>query len=96
MPGDDYMHQLQLIASTVGTPSDEDLREFVTSEKAIRFMNKLPRQTRKSVGEYQRIFKDRSTGQPCNPQAIDLLFKLLEFNPDKRISVEEALKVSLD
>ena len=36
-PGDDYIHQLQLISDTLGTPSDEELA-FVTSDKAKRFM----------------------------------------------------------
>lgn len=92
MPGDDYMHQLQLIAKTVGTPSEEKLRKFVTSDKAIRFMNKMPRSERKSNEEYGSIFKDRDTGEKCNPQAIDLLFQLLEVNPNERITVEDALK----
>jgi serine/threonine protein kinase len=32
-PGDDYIHQLQIISDILGTPSDKEL-EFVTSEKA--------------------------------------------------------------
>ena len=36
-PGDDYIHQLQIISDVLGTPADEDL-EFVTSDKARRFM----------------------------------------------------------
>ena len=36
-PGDDYIHQLQIISDVIGTASDEDLK-FVTSEKARRFM----------------------------------------------------------
>ena len=32
-PGDDYIHQLQIISDVIGTASDEDLK-FVTSEKS--------------------------------------------------------------
>ena len=62
MPGDDYMHQLRHIGQTVGTPSEHELRKFVTSEKAIRFMNKMERVERKSIPHYQHLFKDRETG----------------------------------
>ena len=40
-PGDDYIHQLQIICDIIGTPTEEEL-EFVTSEKAKRFMRGQP------------------------------------------------------
>merc|ERR1711904_195847 len=36
-PGDDYIHQLQIICDKLGTPHEDELA-FVTSEKAKRFM----------------------------------------------------------
>ena len=41
-PGNDYIHQLQIIADTVGSPPTEELH-FITSEKAMRFMKSQPR-----------------------------------------------------
>ena len=38
-PGDDYIHQLQIITAVLGTPSEADLH-FVTSKKALRFMKR--------------------------------------------------------
>ncbi len=40
-PGTDYIHQLQIIAETVGTPRGKDL-EFITSEKALAFIKGMP------------------------------------------------------
>lgn len=39
-PGDDYIHQLRIIVETIGSPSEEDL-SFITSNRALRFMQKL-------------------------------------------------------
>lgn len=39
-PGNNYMHQLQLIINMLGTPSEEDLG-FVTSEKAKTFLKSM-------------------------------------------------------
>jgi len=40
-PGDDYIAQLRLICEKLGKPTNQDL-EFVTSERARKFMNTLP------------------------------------------------------
>ena len=83
-PGDDYIHQLQKIVSKLGTPADADL-DFVTSDKARKFM-KNAAMARKKVPwakQYPKADKD----------ALDLLERMLQFNPAKRISVYEALQV---
>jgi len=41
-PGDDYIHQLQLINDAIGSPSEDDM-EFIQSQKAKRFMRSLPK-----------------------------------------------------
>lgn len=76
--GSDYMDQLKLITSVLGSPSDEDLA-FVTSERARAFMMK-------QAGKPQQPWK--SVCRKANDLALDLLDKLLQFNPAKRITVE--------
>lgn len=80
-PGTDYIHQLQIIAETVGTPQGEDL-EFITSAKALAFIQGMPQH------EHINFATIYNKG---NPDGLDLLDKMLQFNPHKRITVEDAL-----
>mmetsp|Transcript_21413 Transcript_21413/g.46684 ORF Transcript_21413/g.46684 Transcript_21413/m.46684 type:complete len:377 (+) Transcript_21413:208-1338(+) len=80
-PGEDYIHQLTLISTHLGTPTEADLA-FVTSEKAKRFMRGQKFTARVPFASiYPR----------ANPQAVDLLEKMLVFDPAKRITVTDAL-----
>jgi len=81
-PGEDYIDQLTIITDKLGKLPDSDL-DFVTSEKARRFMRKLPS---KAVPSLRRQFP----GTP--PDALDLLNRMLQIHPKKRISVVEALQ----
>ncbi|WOL14844.1 hypothetical protein Cni_G23625 [Canna indica] len=80
-PGRDHMHQMRLITELIGTPTDAELG-FIRNEDAKRYMRHLPQYPRKSfAGLYPHI----------NPVAIDLIEKMLTFDPTKRVTVEEAL-----
>ena len=84
-PGRDYHNQLWLILEKLGTPNMEDYyniklkraREYIRS---LPFFKKVP---------FQLLFPN---ADEINPLAIDLLEKLLIFNPAKRITVDDALK----
>eukprot|EP00307_Rebecca_sp_RCC1486_P009513 CAMPEP_0119406022 /NCGR_PEP_ID=MMETSP1335-20130426/511_1 /TAXON_ID=259385 /ORGANISM="Chrysoculter rhomboideus, Strain RCC1486" /LENGTH=405 /DNA_ID=CAMNT_0007430079 /DNA_START=60 /DNA_END=1273 /DNA_ORIENTATION=+ len=80
-PGKDYIHQLNLITDVIGTPDDADM-EYIESDKARRYIRSLPYKPRIP---FDKIYPN------ANPLAIDLLGKLLLFNPARRISVEDAL-----
>ena len=71
LPGENYMNQLLRIISLIGKPKSHDL-EDVLSNKAKQFILNLPPQEPKNLKE---VFKGG------NPLAIDLIEKLLIFNP---------------
>lgn len=67
----------------LGYPSEEDL-EFINNETSLNYIKKLPKTGKKMKWE------EKIPG--INHLAVDLLNKLLSFNPNKRISVEEAIQ----
>lgn len=75
-------HQLTLILDVLGTPTMEDYYG-IKSRRAREYIRSLPFKKRIP---FSAMFPKTST------QALDLLEKLLAFNPAKRITVEDALK----
>ncbi|KAG8076762.1 hypothetical protein GUJ93_ZPchr0006g43196 [Zizania palustris] len=79
-PGRDHVHQLRLLMELIGTPNEADL-DFV-NENARRYIQQLPRHARQSFTEkFPHV----------HPLAIDLVEKMLTFDPRLRITVEGAL-----
>lgn len=80
-PGKDYVHQLRLITELIGSPDDASLG-FLRSENAKRYVRQLPSYRKQN---FSARFPNMS------PEALDLLEKMLIFDPSKRITVDEAL-----
>ncbi|KAI8819704.1 kinase-like domain-containing protein [Fimicolochytrium jonesii] len=79
--GRDYVDQLNQILSILGTPDDATLKR-ISSERAQLYIRSLPRMKKIPWAQlYPR----------AGPAALDLLEKLLTFDPAARITVEEAL-----
>ncbi|XP_070068728.1 mitogen-activated protein kinase ERK-A isoform X5 [Drosophila takahashii] len=80
-PGKHYLDQLNHILGVLGSPSRDDL-ECIINEKARNYLESLPF---KPNVPWLRLFPN------ADALALDLLGKMLTFNPHKRIPVEEAL-----
>lgn len=81
-PGKDYIHQIQLITDDLGTPQPPDY-QHVTHKEALKFVKQLKK---KKTVPLSSLFPTASVLE------IDLISKMLVFNPSKRITAEEALK----
>jgi len=74
--------QLAVIFEILGTPGDDDMA-YVTDAKAIGYL--------KSFTPIERV--DLGRKYPgATPEAIDLLNKMLQFNPYLRTNVDDALE----
>ena len=80
-PGRDYVDQIKVILSKIGSPSDED-KAFITNQKA--------RDHIKSLGMFKKqpwvaLMPEASQG------SLDLLDQILQFDPAKRLSAADCL-----
>src|SRR4051812_3892412 len=75
-------HQLTLILDVLGTPTMEDYYG-IKSRRAREYIRSLP---------FKKKIPLKAMFPKTSDLALDLLEKLLAFNPVKRITVEDALK----
>nr|CAB3263637.1 ERK5 mitogen-activated protein kinase 7 [Phallusia mammillata] len=81
-PGKNYVHQLQLVVSVLGSPAKE-LVNTIRSERVRQYMQRLPRKEPVPlVSLYPKASKDM----------IDILAMLLTFDPSSRPSADITLK----
>ncbi len=79
--GKHYIDQLNLILNVVGSPDEHDLAS-IGNEKARNYIVSLKPRLKQP---FTRLFPH------SDKNALDLLERLLTFDPNKRINVNEAL-----
>mmetsp|Transcript_7806 Transcript_7806/g.15486 ORF Transcript_7806/g.15486 Transcript_7806/m.15486 type:complete len:439 (+) Transcript_7806:376-1692(+) len=82
--GKDYMHQLQVIIEILGTPSASEI-DFISNPSARRAIQSFGRHRKRSLIKMSQF-------HGANPLAIDLLQRMLVFDPRGRITIDEALE----
>merc|ERR1711903_289699 len=75
------MNQLEKILEITGKPSDEDI-EAINSSFAATMLNSLPTAPKKDI---KVLMKD------APPEAVDMVIKLMDFNPARRLDIDGAL-----
>ena len=80
-PGENYIEQIKLIIEVLGSQDDKDLN-FISNSSAKNFVMQFKGIPKK---DFNKILKTN------NPDAVDLVEKMLVFNPEKRYSIEECL-----
>ncbi|KAL4467003.1 hypothetical protein ABPG74_010600 [Tetrahymena malaccensis] len=80
-PGKDYLEQIQRIIAILGTPTPEEL-SYITNEGALKYLKSLPKRTKQS---WENLYPN------ANLVGLDLLSKMLTFNPNDRYTIEECL-----
>ena len=81
--GRDYLHQMHCILRIIGTPTDPRDLLFVTKNECLQVIRKLGHQPRVP---WSTLFPNAES------LALDLLDKLLAWNPESRITAEQALQ----
>merc|ERR1719277_1796498 len=81
-PGHNTQHQLQLIISFLGTPLGDELKN-IPNDKCRKFIESLPNSSGKP---FEEVFR----GAPAT--ALDFLLHTLQFDPDERATVANALQ----
>ncbi|XP_057312245.1 extracellular signal-regulated kinase 2-like isoform X1 [Hydractinia symbiolongicarpus] len=80
-PGTSTLNQIERIMSVIPTPSRSDI-DSIKSSYSTSLLDKTTMRSRRSL-------KDLLPDAPSD--GLDLMMNLLQFNPDKRFSAEEAL-----
>lgn len=81
-PGTECLNQLNLIINILGSPKEADI-EFIANGKARNYIKAMP---------FSRGIRLSHLYPHAEPLALDLLQKMLVFDPTKRITVDEALQ----
>ena len=80
--GQSNINMLTLMVEVLGSPRNTDFQQ-ITNPSARKFMDALPKQ---GLGSFDDLFRK------YDPVEVDLLRRMLTWNPEERITVEEILR----
>lgn len=81
-PGRDHVSQFKIITELLGSP-EEEILQTIASENTLKFVRSLPH---KDKLPFSSFFSTQ------DKDALDIMEKLLVFNPKKRLTAVEALE----
>jgi len=87
--GSDSRDQIRLYLKHIGAPEEED-RKFIENKHAKKFVDGIAEEM-EGENRLSKAERLRKLSPGICKMGLDLLCKLLEFNPEKRITVDEAL-----
>eukprot|EP00656_Telonema_subtile_P037944 TRINITY_DN4240_c0_g1_i1.p1 TRINITY_DN4240_c0_g1~~TRINITY_DN4240_c0_g1_i1.p1 ORF type:complete len:453 (-),score=142.05 TRINITY_DN4240_c0_g1_i1:737-2095(-) len=83
-PGKNTLNQLELITQTMGSMTQQDIQKFGKPDmKAVKLVLKMPKHPKRP---WPTVLRD------ANPMAIDMIDRLLDYDPVGRLSAAEALE----
>jgi serine/threonine protein kinase len=94
-PGKDYLGQLKLICKLIPLPeSDREIETFVDSKEGRRYLKEMRDQLkeRNKIQPFDPLKALQATLPKASGDALDLLQKLLVFNPNRRVTAKEAMR----
>jgi mitogen-activated protein kinase 1/3 len=99
-PGKHYIEQINLILNVIGSPDQADLVSIGRNSNPENFLNLFPLffLVNERARNYVSLLpvRKRTPWKQLYPTASDLSLNMLDFlltfNPNRRVSVEEALK----
>ncbi|CAF0780397.1 unnamed protein product [Rotaria sp. Silwood1] len=92
-PGKDTIDQLNKIFDIIGTPDPTTIQKICTAE-AFAYISQMDPKPKRDFNELFGFKYDPLTGtiiSGISPEGIDLLDRLLSFDPDQRPTAEKAL-----
>lgn len=82
-PGNSTINQIEKVLTWTGAPSSQDVKHLRSS---------LPQNILQLLNTRKKPNKSEFFAGKVNSTCLDLISRLLEFNPSKRLTIEEVLK----
>ena len=89
-PGKDSLHQLRLVVEMLGLPTDDEL-STIHNQQAVSYIRNLRPKEQNSGDPEVTAAKFQKLYPHASPLLVDLMARLLQFDPRKRPTAAEAL-----